>query len=29
MEDVTFGKKVQLDPMAMQGLAKRIAENLA
>ena len=28
MEDVTFGKKVQLDPMAMQGLAKRIAENL-
>jgi len=29
MEDVTFGKKEQLDPMAMQGLAKRIAENLA
>ena len=29
MEDVTFGKKVQLDSIAMQGLAKRIAENLA
>ena len=29
MEDATFGKKVQLEPMAMQALAKRIAENLA
>ena len=29
MEDVTSGKIVQLDPMDMQGLAKRIAEKLA
>ena len=29
MEDVTFGKKVQLDPMAMHAMAEKIAKNIA
>jgi len=29
MEDATFGKKVQLDPMAMHAMAEKIAKNIA